>query len=140
MHSDKNYICYYDEYEAEIAPQLRRIDVLLRSEQTFTPAEAARLLGLSPDEVFSVFGDLTSVPKTLDKECFLYLLRHGSNKLCQMIKRELECGSPAIYKPHHVAYIYDLCADSVARAFRELSCKEVPARVLPVLFKHIHIA
>jgi len=132
----KKYICFYDEYEAEIAPRLRSIDVFLRTEHVSTPAEAARILGLSPDEVYSFFEDC-SVPETIDRERFFFLLRSGSNKLCQMLRRELECGCPAIYKPHHVAYIYDLCADSVARAFHEMSCKEVPARVLPALFKRI---
>jgi len=132
----KKYICYYDEYEAEIAPRLRSIDIFLRTERSFTPAEAARLLGLSPDEVLSLFGDC-DVPEAIGIDSFFFLLRRGSNKLCQMIKRELECGSPAVYKPHQVAYIYDLCVDSVKRAFSELSCKEVTARVLPALFKRI---
>jgi hypothetical protein len=132
----KKYICFYDEYEAEIAPLLRSIDVFLRTERaaSITPAEAARLLGLSPDEVFSLFGD---APETIDRESFFYLLRSGSNKLCQMLNRELECGCPVIYKPHHVAYIYGLSSDAVARAFHEMSCKEITARVLPALFKRI---
>ena len=137
MYSEnKKYMSFFDEYEAEIAPRLRRIDTMLRHSNSFTPAEIARAIGISPDEAFTIIGDCV-ITARLNRDGFFSLLRRGSSKLCRMLNRELECGSPTDYDPRQIAYIYELDASEVERAFGKMSADVIPSRCLPALFRHI---
>jgi len=124
---------FLDYYLDVIAPALRRIDVALKTEDfPIRVSLAARLLGVSNDEVFTVLGGLRK--EAVDREAFFVLLRQGTGEICGLLRRELMRGSPALYRPDDVTYIYGLDAGLVIAAFAELDIAETTEAGLPDIF------
>ena len=127
---------FLEVYEEQVGPVLESIDVLFKTGAfPISPAAAGRLLGISNDEVFTIMGTLNA--REVDGGCFLALLSGGSGEICGMLKRELDLGSPALYGPGDVAYIYGLDEEAVAEAFRKLYITKATGRMLPEVFARV---
>ena len=125
---------FLDEYDKKIRPLLEEIDLFLKiEEEPFNPKQVADLLFLDEGEVEIIAG-----PRALiDKDIFMYIMSKGSSWICRMYQRELEVKSPPTYKGGELAYIYDLDADMVEAACKELKIKEVTAFTMPLVFARV---
>ena len=127
---------FFDEYEEKILPVIKELDLLLKAgEFPISVSEASKALNISNDEVFSVLGKLKK--EKITKETFFCLMRAGSSDICRLLARELECGSPNIYKPCEIAYIYGLDKQTVEEAFEKLFLSEAAGTHLPAIFTKI---
>ena len=127
---------FFEKYKKNIEPKLRAIDIFLKENDYPLPAsETAKILDLSNDEVFSLVGN-ENIGK-IDKHSFLTVMRKGSSSICGLFRRELDCGSPKLYKADSVAYIYELDKKQVEKAFSELYITEVTGEGLAAVFLKI---
>ena len=127
---------FLDEYRENIIPRLQAIDVLLKSnDYPLSVSQTSKTLEISNDEVFSIMGQLNF--SSIDERGFLMIMRNGSSRICNLFKRELDCGSPVFYKPEQIAYIYGLDETQVFDICCGLNISEVNADLLMEIFSKI---
>jgi hypothetical protein len=124
---------FLDEYEEQIAPVLREIDIFVKSSVfPVAVAQTSRVLGISNDEVCVICKG-----REIDKSVFFQIARDGSSDVCKLFRREVDLGSPVLYKPSDLAYIYGLDVCLVERAYQDSSLVEATTESLPMIFTKI---
>ena len=130
---------FWEAYQKEIAPRLREIDIQIKSmEEPMTARETAVLLDIDEEEALAILADMRL--SCIDQQAFFAIMRRGSGKICQLYNREVECGSPFVYKREDIAYIYDLDLSIVNSVCDGLGILEATSWTLPLLFAHIPLA
>ncbi|MCL2752992.1 MAG: hypothetical protein FWE44_02445 [Defluviitaleaceae bacterium] len=129
---------FLEEYEQNIVPNIEAIDVFLKSAKPpFDVHCVADLLSINESEISSLLNRIGI--KHLDKSAFLQVMSNGSSKLCKMLKKEIELGSPLTYTSWELGYIYNLDYTSVKNAYRKLQIKEATSFTMPLVFAHISV-
>ena len=129
--------CYLERYQKEIAPVLRQIDTWIKTEdRNVSPEDLSDALGLTADEVESILGK--PLGKKLARSDYLRVMELGTSKACRLYQREVSCGSPLVYTPDQIAYIYDLSHDIVASTCEMLKIKAVTAYTLPQVLSRVY--
>ena len=130
--------CYLERYQREIAPRLRLIDSWIKSGQQIEMEELADALGLELSAVEGIF------PKPrnggLIREDFLRVLEEGDSEVCRLYQREVACGSPLVYTPEQIAYIYGLDDFTVKRICERLGILEVTGYLLDLVLGEVWIS
>lgn len=131
-----NHKTFLETYEKEIAPKIIEIDILLKtSENHLSISETAKTLHISEKEVSKIMKDENI--EQIDKPAFFKIMLKGSSYICQLYKREINCGSPLFYTSKDVSYIYNIDKDIVNSAFDFLGVKQVTSKTLFAIFSQI---
>ena len=131
-------VSYNDFFEASYAPCLKSIDLLLKTmEMPLTVDEAAEALCLSEDEVHSIMKKESVV--AIDRHAMLSIMAQGESGVCRLYQREVACGSPSLYSPADIAYIYGLDNATVARGFNKLGYVAVTSADVPAVLSQITV-
>lgn len=127
---------FLEEYKRHIWPAIGEIDVFLRAaEYPLCAADVACVLDVDEREVLSILAEIGR--NDIDKDTFLAIMARGSSSICQMYGREVEIGSPHIYSPSQIAYVYNLDIGAVENACKKIQIKEVTALTMPLVFAQI---
>ena len=126
---------YLDMYEREIEPRLQKIDVALKSAKTVRTQEAAELLDVSEREIEKLMRQLHI--SRITPAAFVKIMENSDGDICNLFRREVSCGSPAVYTAEDIAYIYGIDPGQVSEAFRYINATEVSAAALPAVFENV---
>lgn len=129
---------YLDVYKREIKPRLEEIDILAKGnfEETDTK-QLAFLLDLTEDNL----KEMMQIQKVdvINRATLAHIMYNADSLICNLFKRELQCGSPNLYSVNHISYIYNLDYNEVEKAFEFLNLTEVNSTQLLAVFAQINI-
>ena len=131
------YKDFLEYYSKKICPTFCEIDVCLKVGDVVELDKVALLLEISKCEIRDIMEAHNM--SAITKENFLKIMLAGTSYICQLFKREMECGCPVLYTPWQVAYIYNLDAYIVSDIFEFLEVEEVTAGALPDVFGMIQL-
>lgn len=135
---EHNAVSFLETFVYEISPRLKEIDLLIKTaEDDLTVEEVARVLSLAETEVFEIMEKAKIT--VIDQSNFFKIMEEGSSMICSLYRREKDCGSPYLYTPKHISYIYDLDLDLVADICNNLHIKEITNYTLPLIFSHVPV-
>lgn len=130
---------FLDYFQQMIQPQLAAIDLFLKTEeQPYAVQTVAALLGTTPSELEGILEQ--EKLSLITKGVFFRLMRQGSSPLCQMLDREIRCGSPRHYSPEAISYIYDLDIGDVLAAAAQTGGGTFESSQLADLFSRIQVS
>lgn len=125
-----------DIYFNEIMPKIKEIDTILKERKTICFEDAAKLLEIEETELLEIMRKINI--KKIKPENFLSVMLNGSSFICQILKREIECGSPYFYSPKEISYIYNLDENKVLNAFAFLDIEFVTTNQIPTILIQIN--
>jgi len=137
---DIRHTSYWNFFTNYYSPKLRELDILLKSIEGggISTAEASDLLCVTEQSVREIMKK--NGIKIIDRCSLLQIMMHGNSSLCRLLQREFKCGSPNVYHPGEIAYIYGLQVYQVEEACNKTSFgEEIPAELLPEVLDKIHI-
>ncbi|MFI3231018.1 MAG: hypothetical protein R3Y29_05665 [bacterium] len=116
----------YDNYKNTIVPKVKLLDILLKADcnefdDVTTLNQLLSIFELEKSYLEEVLYFLGK--SSIDKELIFYLILNTNSNISNIIKRELSCGSPNLYSPHDISYIYQLDFNKVTQAFKFLNYK-----------------
>ncbi len=127
--------CAY--YETAIEPRLKELDILFKSGEVISPEKAAYLLDIPLTELRCLMAAMSI--KRLDAVTTPLIMNEGSSAFCRMFHNEVECGSPLVYAPEDIAYIYGLDVMVVCQAFALAGVREVERKSLRQIMREIKL-
>lgn len=131
-------ISYWEFFQNYYTPRLMEMDLTLKTiDAPISISEAARVLAMSPESVEEIMNK--EGIREIDQEGFLHIAMCGTSSLCRLLQRECMCGSPELYSPSHIAYIYGLQDGHVASVCRSCGYNKVPAQAIPELLSKIYV-
>ena len=130
-------VSYLEIYQTEIAPYLKKLDVMLKADKPpFTLKETSQALSIPEAEVRNIMNRRQI--KRIGRREFLEIMKEGSSSICRLYRREMDLGSPYVYTREEVAYIYELPLEVVCQVCDELGIQKLTAITLPDLFGHVY--
>ena len=132
------HMSYWEFFQNNYASLIKNMDLILKTTEPPIPvSETAKALALSVQEVEKIMSkeEITQI----DGKVFLHIMMNGTSPLCRLMQREYMCGSPTLYSPAHIAYIYELIEEHVVEVCQAHGYTEVPANALPDLLSKIYI-
>jgi len=129
---------FLQEYESNIVPKLKAIDVFLKTE-TFPikKEDVADILYMDIKYIEKIMKKLRI--KNIYISDFMQIMKNGESYICKLYQRELEIGSPLTYTHSQIAYIYNLDKYEVENACKKLKIKEITSFVMPLVFEKVVI-
>lgn len=138
MSATKQYRPYLTTYKNNIIPRLKEIDLFLKTKASpYTKKDTATLLQISNEELEELM-DKNNISK-ITPESFMVIMKNGSDELCRIFKRELECGLTDYYSPEQVSYIYNIEIDTILNAYSQMGVTKLHHGLLETLFSNIYI-
>jgi len=133
------HISYWDLFQKYYSPMLREVDLIIKTmTNPLTIAEAARVLRLTENKINQIMTQKDI--KLIDKEGFLNIMLHGDSSLCGLLQREYMRGSPNLYCPEDIAYIYNLMHERVSDVCRAAGfADKIPTRAIPDILSKIPV-
>lgn len=129
---------FWEFYKKEIFPKIQEIDIFLKSiDEPIRIETAAKALSISENEIRNIMKQKNL--SEINKPNFILIMENGTSNICQLFKREVECGSPFVYTRENISYIYNLSIETVNTACDSLGIKEATAYTLPLLFSQINL-
>lgn len=110
-------------YNNKIKPKIKEIDILLKTEEEITFKKTSSLLEISEVELLEILRKLKATKIT--KEIFFKIIFEANSFICNLIKREFECGTPSYYNYRDISYIYGIDEEKVFNAFKFLNVEFV---------------
>lgn len=141
MNNITHFICFksfFDYYSSKISPKFCDIDIYLRSGEEMNLEDVSDLLSISENELKNIMNEKNIY--FIDKGNFLEIMLLGSSYICQLYRREVECGSPILYTPEQISYIFDLDIYIILQICKELDIKEASSIILPKIFSKIAVS
>lgn len=135
MQEGQDLKCSLEVYTSKVEPKLKEIDIFLKCNDIHSIEETAKVLDLTEDEVSSLTKYLGI--KKINNKNFMLLMQYGSSLICNLLKKELECGSPYFYTAWQISYIYSLDYIKVKDAFDFLSLDKVTSRQIKAILAQI---
>ena len=130
------YISYWEFFQKYYTPMLMEVDILLKTTDTqISIAEAAHALRMPIKKVQAIVGDIPYIGRT----DFFNIMMRGDSMICRFYQRECACGSPVLYSPEAIAYIYGLQAEHVKEVCYECGQTAVYASDLPALLNKLYV-
>lgn len=122
-------------YFNKIMPKIKEIDISLKEKRIISFKETINLLDLKEQELLKIIKEL-NITK-INKKNFIKIMLKGESFICQIFKRELECGSPSLYSPKDISYIYNLEEYKVFKAFEFLELEFITTNQIPTILIQI---
>jgi len=136
--SKNNINSFFDIYISEISPKIKSIDIFLQSSQSpFEIEEVSNILDISYKETLKIMAveNITEISKSN----FFKIMLKGSSYICELFKREINCGSPTLYTASDISYIYDIEKSKIENAYRFLNIQFATESMLPAIFTQIRL-
>lgn len=140
---------YYN-YKNIIVPKIKLLDVFIKSSidinniQDFK--EQNKIKNKNFKDIISIFeieeSYLNLILKSLnkdyiDKDIIFYLILNTDSYIAYIIKREIFCGSPYLYTPYQISYIYEIDYIKVINAFELLGLEKVKSSEIELVLINI---
>jgi len=138
MSATKQCRPYLTDYQRNIIPRLKNIDLFLKTKPSpYTKKDTIKLLQISNLELEELMAKNNI--KEINSETFMILMKNGSDELCRIFKRELECGLTTYYSPEQVSYIYNIDIDIILNAYAQMGVTKLHHGLLETLFSKVYI-
>ncbi|MEA4816711.1 MAG: hypothetical protein VB120_07635 [Lachnospiraceae bacterium] len=132
------YKSFWDQYEAEIMPKLKEIDIFMKSNtENIGINEVSDLLYISKNEIKEIMQ--AEKIYDIDRTAFFKIMKKGTSPICRMFTRELERGLPNNYSPADISYIYDIEINKVLNACAKMGSMRINSYNIHEFFSHIKI-
>ncbi len=129
---------FKEEYETEIEPCLKQIDIFLTTKKPpYSISKTAELLHIPQSEIEHIMQKENI--KKIDQNTFFEIMKHGSSTLCHIFARELYCGIPQYYTAENISYIYNLDISTVLQASQKMGVNKFSPGIIKTLFHFIPI-
>ena len=130
---------YWDFFQHYYSPQLKKIDLLIKTmDRVLSVEEASRALHLNENLIKKIMAEKNI--SIIDKEGLLSILMHGDSPLCGLLQREFMRGSPSMYSPEDISYVYGLQKEHVESVFQNSGFNErVSAETLPQVLDKVFV-
>lgn len=129
---------YLVSYQNNIVRRLKEIDLFLKTKSSpYTKSDTIKLLQISDDELEKLMKENNITHIT--PESFIFIMKNGSDELCQTFKRELECGMTDYYSPEQISYIYNIDIDIILNTYAQMGITKLHPGLMETLFNNIYI-
>lgn len=129
---------YLASYQNNIVRRLKEIDLFLKTKSSpYTKSDTIELLQISDEELEEVMKENNITHIT--PESFIVIMKSGSDELCRIFKRELECGMTEYYSPEQISYIYNIDIDVILNAYAQMGITKLHPGLMETLFSNIYI-
>ena len=129
---------FKEEYETQIEPYLKQIDIFLKTKKPpYSISKTAELLHISQSEIKRIMTKENVT--TIDQKTFFTIMKNGSSTLCHIFARELYCGIPQYYTAENISYIYNLDISTVLQASQQMGLNKFSPGIIKTLFHVIPI-
>ena len=129
---------FKDEYETQIEPYLKQIDIFLKTKKPpYSISQTAELLHISQSEIKRIMAKENVT--TIDQKTFFTIMKNGSSTVCHVFARELYCGIPKYYTAENISYIYNLDISTVLQASQQIGLNKFTPGIIKTLFHFIPI-
>ncbi len=122
-------------YFNKISPKIKEIDITLKENKIISIKKTANLLDLKEDEILKIMKTL-KISK-INKKNFIQIMLNADSFICEIFRRELECGSPNFYSPKDISYIYNIDEYKVFKAFEFLELEFITTNQIPTILIQI---
>ncbi|MCL1935879.1 MAG: hypothetical protein FWF57_05845 [Defluviitaleaceae bacterium] len=134
----KYFKTFFEFYKMKISPKFGDIDIYLKNEEELDIKEISELLYITEEEIKNLM-KLRKIKK-INRDNFLEIMINGSSYICQLYRREVECGCPDTYTSNQISYIYDLDNLVVEKIFDKLHLKKINQNMLPEILERISVS
>ena len=129
---------FKEEYETQIEPYLKQIDIFLKTKKPpYSISKTAELLHISQSEIKRIMTKENVT--TIDQKTFFTIMKNGSSTLCHIFARELYCGIPQYDTAENISYIYNLDISTVLQASQQMGLNKFSPGIIKTLFHFIPI-
>ena len=129
---------FKEEYETQIEPYLKQIDIFLKTKKPpYSISQTAELLHISQSEIKRIMAKENVT--TIDQKTFFTIMKNGSSTVCHIFARELYCGIPKYYTAENISYIYNLDISTVLQASQQIGLNKFTPDIIKTLFHFIPI-
>lgn len=126
---------YLEHYEQYIEPNLQAIDIFIKTEEAITSDKVCNLLAIKEKELYELLKNNNIIQ--LNKITFFHIMTLGSSKICQLFKRELDCGLTPHYTSKDISYIYNLPIEEVEYALDKVDAPAITSQNMKEVFAKI---
>ena len=127
-----------DEYNFNISPKLKEIDIYLKSEkEPFNIEKTAKLLNISKEELIKIM-DIYDI-ENINLSNFFIIMKNGSSYICRLISRKINCPNYEKYSPEIISYIYNIELEKVYTACQKINCYIFNEKTIKNIFSEIKI-
>lgn len=144
----------YDNYKNIVVPKIKLLDIFLKTDyiefndvgtiinnnnnNIYTLTALNQLLDIFELEKSYMEEIICFLDKTyIDKDLIFYLILNTNSYISGIIKREMICGSPILYSPNDISYIYDLDFNKVSKAFKFLNYTYISSEEIELILFQI---
>ena len=129
---------FKEEYETQIEPYLKQIDIFLKTKKPpYSISQTAELLHIAQSEIKRIMAKENVT--TIDQKTFFTIMKNGSSTVCHVFARELYCGIPKYYTAENISYIYNLDISTVLQASQQIGLNKFTPDIIKTLFHFIPI-
>lgn len=126
-----NYKRPIDVYNYIIVPKIKEIDLFLKTDEKMCIKEISNILDISENELKNILIKINQ--NEINKSNFFKIMINGKSFICEILKREMECGSPYFYNAEVLSYIYELDYEKVLKAYRFLNLDKITSSQIPTI-------
>ncbi|NDO47463.1 hypothetical protein [Clostridium sp. MD294] len=129
---------FKEEYETQIEPYLKQIDIFLKTKKPpYSISKTSELLHITQSEIKHIMAKENVT--IIDQKTFFTIMKNGSSTLCHVFARELYCGIPKYYTAENISYIYNLDISTVLQASQQMGLNKFSPGIIKTLFHFIPI-
>ena len=129
---------FKEEYETQIEPYLKQIDIFLKTKKPpYSISQTAELLHISQSEIKRIMAKENVT--TIDQKTFFTIMKNGSSTVCHVFSFFLYCGIPKYYTAENISYIYNLDISTVLQASQQIGLNKFTPDIIKTLFHFIPI-
>lgn len=124
-----------DIYNNQIVPKIKEMDIFLKTEENIPFEQVCNILNITKTQLENILKNINE--NHVNNKNFMYIILNGDSFICNVIKREIQCGSPYLYTPKQIAYIYDLDYQKVKEAYDFLNLDKITSKEIPAILIQI---
>lgn len=126
-----------DIYNNEIAPKIKKIDNFLKTKKDVCIKDACEMLNIGKIELENILKKLDC--DSINSKTILPIMLQGSSFICDIMRKEIERGSPYFYTPDDLSYIYGINCEKIKKAYKFLNLQMVTSNQIPAILIQIDL-
>lgn len=128
---------FLDYYSSVVSPRLMEIDIVIKCKETLGLEKAAFLLDISRAELENILHNENL--ENADYNNLIFIMKKGSSRICRMLRKEYELGSPFLYSVEDIAYIYEFDILKLKKICDSFQINEITWQTLPIIFSFMPV-
>lgn len=112
-----------DIYNNKIIPKIKMLDIYLKSNGYINVDIISKITEIKICDINNILNKIGQ--NKVNSKNILQVLIEGESFICEIMKKEIKCGSPSFYSPKQIAYIYDIEEYKVINAYKFLGVNVV---------------